>query len=246
MSIKKEFLRFYWMMQKLIIPDLKYSQEIYEKTLFENVISSGNWLDIGCGHHILPIWREISERSLISKVNKVIGFDYDFESLKKHRSIKLRVRGDIVSLPFNDNIFDLVTANMVVEHLKEPQKQLIEIYRILKPGGLFIFHTPNLFGYSTFPNKFITGRVRKRLIYFLQERAEDDVFETHYKMNTICDIETLVNKTKFEIINIETIVSSAQFFMIPFLVLPELILLKILMLRPFKKLRTNIIGILKK
>lgn len=42
------------------------------------------------------------------------------------------------SLPFGDNEFDFVTSLSVIEHVNNLNKNISEIYRVLKPGGFFI------------------------------------------------------------------------------------------------------------
>tara|TARA_B110000211_G_scaffold233385_1_gene299455 strand:- start:7721 stop:8386 length:666 start_codon:yes stop_codon:yes gene_type:complete len=46
-------------------------------------------------------------------------------------------------LPYQDNDFDFVLFNAVIEHLYSPDKILSEIYRILKKDGVLILITPN-------------------------------------------------------------------------------------------------------
>lgn len=52
------------------------------------------------------------------------------------------VKADICNLPFNDNDYDLVMCNHVLEHIPDDIKAMKEIYRILKPGGIAILQTP--------------------------------------------------------------------------------------------------------
>jgi len=54
--------------------------------------------------------------------------------------VQHRFVGDCCSLPFADSSFDLLTANMVVEHVAHPRALLSEVRRILKPNGIFLFH----------------------------------------------------------------------------------------------------------
>lgn len=42
-------------------------------------------------------------------------------------------------LPFKDAEFDIVLSDNVIDHARDPQKILVEIARVLKPGGLFYF-----------------------------------------------------------------------------------------------------------
>jgi SAM-dependent methyltransferase len=52
------------------------------------------------------------------------------------------VKADICDLPFNDNVFDVVFCNHVLEHIEDDTKAISELYRVLKPGGLGIFQIP--------------------------------------------------------------------------------------------------------
>ena len=47
-------------------------------------------------------------------------------------------------LPFADNSFDVVIIKHIVEHLPSPEKAIVEIGRVIAPGGVLILSTPNL------------------------------------------------------------------------------------------------------
>ncbi|MBM4332170.1 MAG: methyltransferase domain-containing protein [Deltaproteobacteria bacterium] len=209
-------------------------------------IESDTWLDLGCGHQLLPPWRYREEKKLMQKCKVVAGLDADLNSLRNHRTIKNRIRGDICVIPFANDSFDVITANMVFEHLQYPEIQLAEIYRVLKPRGRLIFHTPNIFGYTTIIARLMPNVIKARLAYLLENRKKEDVFPTYYKMNSKSRIEKLAQKGGFRVEKIRMILSSAEFAMIPPLVLIELIWIRILMGRRLRMLRTNIIAQLKK
>lgn len=246
MDIRKAFFKIYWGIQSVIAPTLKYSQYLYEDILKSYVNPNIKWLDLGCGHKILPHWRLEQEKQLVRNCKMIVGIDYDLFSLKNHKNIFLKARGDVTKLPFRNNIFDLVTANMVVEHLDRPDIQFRDINRILKPEGIFVLHTPNALGYTTIMGKLISGILKNKLIYHFDGRKEEDVFDTYYMANTKKRINNLAKITGFEILKIKMIVSSAKFVIIPPLVILELIWIRILMTQIFKPLRTNIIAILRK
>jgi len=52
------------------------------------------------------------------------------------------VKADILELPFDDNSFDIVFCNHVLEHIEDDAKAMSELYRVLKPGGMGIFQIP--------------------------------------------------------------------------------------------------------
>ncbi len=48
------------------------------------------------------------------------------------------LQGDVNSLPFPDDSFDVILVAHVIEHMPEPERALAELYRVLKPGGIVI------------------------------------------------------------------------------------------------------------
>ena len=50
---------------------------------------------------------------------------------------------DLTKLPLKDNSFDIILCNHVIEHIKQDQKALSELLRVLKKGGTLILGTPN-------------------------------------------------------------------------------------------------------
>jgi 2-polyprenyl-3-methyl-5-hydroxy-6-metoxy-1,4-benzoquinol methylase len=48
---------------------------------------------------------------------------------------------------FAPHLFDLVTANPVVEHVPDPERFLRSVHEVLKPGGRLLFHTTNFSNY---------------------------------------------------------------------------------------------------
>jgi len=246
MNIRRRCYKIYWRLQSVIAPSLKYSQTIYEEILRKYSTAKKYWLDLGCGHQLLPPWRADQEREVVQHVKLLVGLDYDFKSLMKHKTIHHRIQGDISVLHFADNCFDLVTSNMVIEHLKEPKTQLAEVFRVLKPGGILIFHTPNILGYDTTIARLAPKPLIGKLIYFFQSRKEEDVFPAYYRLNSHNSIKKAAISIGFQIKHIRLIVSTAQLVMIPPLVILELMFIRALMTGYCKPFRTNIIAILQK
>ena len=49
---------------------------------------------------------------------------------------------NVLSIPYEDNYFDLLICNHVLEHIPEDAKAMKEILRVLKPGGKAILQVP--------------------------------------------------------------------------------------------------------
>ena len=113
-----------------------------------NLNHNGSMLDVGCGEgrHIFGVMQEYP-------MMKCVGLDMDDDSLKKaaegysyFESISEVgaefIKGSAYSLPFPDNTFDLIVCSEVLEHLHEYHDAVIEINRVLKPGGKFFASVP--------------------------------------------------------------------------------------------------------
>ena len=69
------------------------------------------------------------------------------------------VKADICNLPFEENSYDVVFCNHVLEHIEDDFKAMSELYRVLKPGGLGIFQIPqDLSLHKTYEDFSITSK----------------------------------------------------------------------------------------
>jgi ubiquinone/menaquinone biosynthesis C-methylase UbiE len=246
MTVRKWLYHAYSRCERVIAPGLRYSQSVYEDALDQNIAPGSHWLDVGCGHQVLPAWRETSEKALVGRAGLVVGFDADLPSLYKHRTISLRTFGNGNQLPFADETFDLVTANMVVEHLDHPEKTFGEMFRVIRPGGRFLFHTPNVKSYATRAAQLFPDNVKLPVIRLLEGRRADDVFPTFYRANTAGDIEQVAKQAGFEVQSISMITTTALFAFVLPVAIAELILLRSLMKPGNENRRPNIIALLRK
>jgi ubiquinone/menaquinone biosynthesis C-methylase UbiE len=96
-------------------------------------------LDVACGTgYGSEILRE-------SGAAKVIGADLALDAINTnsngHRA--LFTNADACKLPFPDQSFDTVVSFETIEHVESPERLLMEIARVLKPGGICICSSPN-------------------------------------------------------------------------------------------------------
>jgi len=98
-------------------------------------------LDIGCGAGMLA-------NALAKEGHQVTGIDLSQSSLEIARTNDASGTVDYrhasaYSLPFSDASFEVACAMDVLEHVEEPKKLIAEASRVLKPKGVFFFHTFN-------------------------------------------------------------------------------------------------------
>ncbi|WP_339653284.1 methyltransferase domain-containing protein [uncultured Maribacter sp.] len=76
------------------------------------------------------------------------------------------IKADICNLPFEDNTFDVILCNHVLEHIPDDTKAISELYRVLKSGGWGIFQIPqDLKREKTFEDNSITDKVERAKIF---------------------------------------------------------------------------------
>jgi len=83
--------------------------------------------------HIAP------EQAFYKRFKKLKNIDYITADLY---SPLADVKADITNLPFDDNEFDVVFCNHVLEHIPDDTKAMQELYRVMKPCGFGIFQVP--------------------------------------------------------------------------------------------------------
>ncbi len=237
--------RMYWKAETAIVPGLRSSQFCYCEKL-RPLVRGAVWLDLGCGHQVFADWMTKEQAELIGGCKTAYGIDLDWIALRAHLDISNKVFGDLAGLPFEGASMDVVSANMVAEHLREPEIILREVHRVLKPNGAFVFHTPNYRSWAIQIASRIPNAFKKRLVWFLERRRGEDVFPTHYRMNTDPAIRRLAVETGFTIEEITMVSSSAATIMLGPFALAELLYIRRLQHPRQANSRSNIVAILRK
>ena len=76
------------------------------------------------------------------------------------------VKADICNLPFEDNQYDVILCNHVLEHIPDDTKAMQELYRVLKPGGMAILQIPQELNRAiTFTDDTITNKKKRAEIF---------------------------------------------------------------------------------
>jgi len=128
-----------------------------------------NFLDIGCGSGFFM-------SKMKDSANKTYGVEpFEYKNIKSQNILT----GKAENLPYADNFFDVVTILDVIEHLKEPNVAINEMYRVLKSDGICLITVPAL-----------------NWIY-----SKHDEENGHFKRYNIKDLKSLVDNDKFEILN---------------------------------------------
>jgi SAM-dependent methyltransferase len=248
-SPHKEYAR----IKEGIVPGLVFNQTLYEQILYKCVTERTVWLDAGCGHKILPAWRESSEDCLIKTARFVCGCDVDAIAIKEHRSLNRLVVCDLAAMPFKDSTFTLITCNMVAEHLDKPEAVFAEFARLLVPGqGTVIVHTPFRWSYFAIISGLIPQRLKNRVGPLLDGRPAVDYYPVRYRCNTPGSLRRTFTSLGLEQLELRMLASEAVLQWLAgsilgtFLLKLELRLIKLSLRSRCRYLRVTLCGIFRK
>jgi ubiquinone/menaquinone biosynthesis C-methylase UbiE len=114
--------------------------------------SASNILEVGSGTGVIL-------RSTNEKIGgQAVGIDFNLETLSQNKTIQhdqVISCADVYSLPFPVNSFDFVISHYFFLWLKFPSRALLEVQRVLKPGGIAIaFAEPDYEARIDYPEQF--------------------------------------------------------------------------------------------
>lgn len=111
----------------------------FVQTRVSSLPKNSKILDAGCG---LSAWTTptLRKKYIISGVDGEPDAIAICKKLYKEQDYKV---GNLYKLAYKSNSFHAVVMREVIEHFKNPEIAVKEVYRILKPGGLYIVTTPN-------------------------------------------------------------------------------------------------------
>lgn len=174
--------------------------------------------DIGGGYGRLA-------NEYLKRARKIYLFDYSKTELEQAKEIygdKIETRaGDIYKLPFKDDELDGLMMVRVTHHLKDLDKAVAELYRVLKPGGVAVIEVANK---RTLPKmaRFITGRskvnpfdkkvanykeISKDGFYNYHPKYVEEIFEsTGFKCEKVLSVSNFRSKTLKKMIGTDRLV----------------------------------------
>jgi SAM-dependent methyltransferase len=133
-------------------------------------------LDAGCGRTapVLQTFRGQASRLIGIEA---VDFTEQFDGIELHNA-------DLSATGLPPESVDVIMARSVVEHLADPTAVFGEFARVLRPGGVFVFLTANLWDYGSLVASVVPNRFHPWVVARTEGRREVDVFPTQYRANT--------------------------------------------------------------
>ncbi|MBK5284071.1 MAG: class I SAM-dependent methyltransferase, partial [Bacteroidia bacterium] len=151
-------------------------------------------LDLGAGAGI------IQEMNFKGKAKKIYGLDPD-ERVLANPFLDSAVCSTGEEMTFQDEMFDIIICQNVMEHIENPGRFLTQVSRVLKKDGLLLVKTPNR-------NHYVSLGARLTPLWFhqwynrLRGREEVDTFKTFYHFNSKSKQQKIIAGIGIETISI--------------------------------------------
>ena len=174
-----------------------WDDRLFRETILTHLKAEMSILDLGAGAGI------VTQMNFKGLCKLVCGVDLDPRVINNPFLDEGRVT-DAGEIPYSDSTFDIVFSDNVLEHLDNPLEVFKEVTRVLRPGGVFMFKTPNKWHYMPTIAR-LTPHVFHQFINRIRGRAEVDTFPTRYRANTKSDVTRLAQQSGFSEANISLI-----------------------------------------
>jgi SAM-dependent methyltransferase len=103
------------------------------------------------------------------------------------------IRGTAERLPLESGSVDLIVARWVLEHVSDANATASEIARVLRPGGRFVFITPNqrhwLFAANGIFQRLVPFRLMRFAVALFAQRPQADVYQASYALSSVAELD---------------------------------------------------------
>lgn len=168
--------------------------DLYKRLVGEAAARSRAIVHLGAG----TVWLgDICPVPLGGKV--VYAVEPDSETLASNPA-EHRILAGGEKIPLESESVDAIVCEYVVEHLTEPELVLREAWRLLRPGGRFVFVTPNFLSYSGMITWLTPQWLHEKFLSRLMAiggSANEKPYKTAFRMNTRWAIHRLARTTGF-------------------------------------------------
>ena len=173
----------------------RWDDELFSRVIGERLQPEFEVIDVGAGAGI------VTQMNFRGRVKRIVGVDPDPRVAENPTLDEGHVgRGE--AIPYPDESFDLAFSDHVLEHVENPRALFREVWRVLKPGGRYLFKTPNRRHYVPLVAR-LTPLSFHQLVNRLRGLDDEDSFPTLYRVNTPEDIRAVAAETGFVVEKID-------------------------------------------
>ena len=173
-------------------PPINHPYQVLERRVRAQIHPEASVLDIGCGRRA-PMLRPFRGQAAHLYGIDLVDFALDDDGL-------ILARESVCHMPsIASASIDIAYSRSVMEHIDDVVAAYTEIFRVLKPGGKYVFITPNMYDYSSIIARLVPNKYHARIVNRVEGRDEDDVFPTYYRSNSKTTIRKVASEVGFSV-----------------------------------------------
>ena len=175
------------------------SMSVYHDLITRAIEPDMTVLDVGCGRGaISPYpWHQHSNV-------KLWGIDPDPTAAENPHLESFTLLTDDPNWNLPSGTVDLAIARYVLEHVDDPTAFFRNLSRVLKPGGKFIFLTPNRWHPAMIASHWLPYGLKQRILALTKRAEPHDVFPTWYRLNSARAVKQAAERCGLEIADLRT------------------------------------------
>ncbi|MFH1236578.1 MAG: class I SAM-dependent methyltransferase [Parcubacteria group bacterium] len=222
-------------------PSFKDVGYYLKQYLAKYITPASRVLDVGCG-------RQTFGDEYYRRAREWVGVDPDRHAIEENTMpLTGKLCSEIQHIPLSLGTFDVITAQWVFEHLRDPKADLKRLSELCRPGGFIIFTTTNVRSPLMWLSKIVPTSIKKNLRKKLLGIEEKDTYPTVYRVNTPHTINEYMLDAGFVKVEVRTVGALAYFsFNTAILRLKVLFDRLIDPLGIFSSMNTHIVGVYQK
>jgi SAM-dependent methyltransferase len=167
---------------------------VYECVVSKLVGNGARWLDVGGGHAIFAHNPGLA-RILAARCASVVAVDPS-DNVRKNVFAHETIQSTLEDYHASTH-FDLATLRMVVEHVRHPERFVAALHRLVKPGGVVVVFTVDLWSPVTVVSRLLPFRFHHAIKRVVWGGDEEDTFPAFYRMNTRRSLRRLFDRAGF-------------------------------------------------
>ena len=186
--------KYYWRK-----PGMANPWDCWADLIRNNVTKGASVLEVGGG----PV--DFTTKFIREKAREVVGLDVD-PVVKNNPLLNQAFVYDGGTFPLPSDRFDVVVSRWVNEHVPNPEMHFREIYRVLAPGGLYIFRTVNCRHYTALAARCTPHRLQIQAVRWLKHhdgKDHYDAYATFYRVNSRRRITSLCREVGLEPVSLK-------------------------------------------
>jgi SAM-dependent methyltransferase len=185
-----------------------WDDKLFRERILSRLTKNTVLLDVGAGAGI------VEEMHFQGHVARICGIDLD-PRVEQNDKLDEGKIANAAHIPYGPDTFDVVFADNVMEHLDNPVAVFTEIWRVLKPGGVLLFKTPNRSHYMPLIAR-LTPLSFHQFVNRLRGREAEDTFPTHYLANSDAQVRSVAELVGLEVTSVERFESRPEYLRLSF------------------------------